>query len=132
MVKNGSHGSYATLKSGASHKLRMMLRMMFASSAHRKISFRTWFFRTFLFLIKAWLSVKSLFLIKCNTPKNMENDQEPTCSSWLAIELHNFEVLLFLLYSYHTPELKDISIPALLSHSTISNFYQSANWSFGG
>ena len=33
---------------------------------------------------------------------------------------------------YHIPWLKDVAVPALLSHSTISNFYQSANLKFLG
>ena len=45
--------------------------------------------------------------------------------------LPSLSPLLFLLYGYyHTLIPKDIAIPTLLSKSTISNFYQSANWNF--
>ena len=55
------------------------------------------------------------------------------CSSFIAIEPHNSEILPFLLYGYHhTIQLKDIVIPTLLPHSTISNFYQSDNQNFFG
>ena len=54
-------------------------------------------------VIKAWLSVKILFPVQCNTWKNIGNDQKPMCSPCIAIELHNFKILLFLLYGYcHT------------------------------
>ena len=63
----------------------------------------------------------------------MGNDQKPMCSSYIAIEPNNFKISPFLLYGYHhTLQLKDIATPILLSHSTISNFYQSANWDFWG
>ena len=45
--------------------------------------------------------------------KNMGNDQKPRCSSCIAIETHNLKILAFLLYYYHTPQLKNIAIPAI-------------------
>ena len=57
------------------------------------------------FLIKAWLGVKRLFPVWCNTRKNIGKDQKPRCSSCMAIESHNLKILEFLLYGYHIPQL---------------------------
>ena len=65
------------------------------------------------FLIKAWLGVKRLFPVWCNTRKNMGKDQKPRCSSCMAIEPHNLKILEFLLYGYHIPQLKNIATPAI-------------------
>ena len=43
----------------------------------------------------------------------MGNDQKPMCSSCIATEPHNFKILAFLLCAYHTPQLKNIAIPAI-------------------
>ena len=48
--------------------------------------------------------------------KNMGNDPKPRCSSsCIATEPHNFKILAFLLYGYHTPQLKNIAISAIAS-----------------
>ena len=39
-----------------------------------------------------------MFPAWCNTPKNIGNDQKPMCRSCIAIEPHNFKILLFLQY----------------------------------
>ena len=44
----------------------------------------------------------------------MGNDQQPRCSSCIAIEPHNFKILPFLLCGYHTPQLKNIAIFAIV------------------
>ena len=44
----------------------------------------------------------------------MGNDQKPRCSSCIAIEPHNFKILPFFLYDYHTSQLKNIAISLLL------------------
>ena len=61
------------------------------------------------FLIKAWLNVERLSPVE----KNMWNDQKRRCSSCMAIEPHNFKILAFLLYGYHSPHIKNIAIPAI-------------------
>ena len=45
--------------------------------------------------------------------KIMGNYQKPTCSSSIAIERHNCKISAFLLNGYHTPQLKNIAIPAI-------------------
>ena len=80
------------------------------------------------FLIKAWLSVERLFLFEkiWEMTKNLGAHPvwllNPTISkSWhsfyMVITLHNLKILLSLL---------------LLSHPTISDFYQPANLNFWG
>ena len=44
----------------------------------------------------------------------MGNNQKPSCSSYIAIDPHNFQILLFLLYGYHTPQLENIALPAIV------------------
>ena len=61
------------------------------------------------FLIRAWLSVDGFFSFQ----KNMGNDQKPRYSSCMAIEPHNFKILAFLLYGYHSLQLKNIAIHAI-------------------
>ena len=39
------------------------------------------------------------------------NDEKPRCSSCMATEPQNFKILAFL-YGYHTPQFKNIAIPA--------------------
>ena len=65
------------------------------------------------FKIKAWLSVEKFFPVSCNTQKNMRNEQKPKCSLCMSIEPQNFKILAFFLYGYHTPQLKNIAIPAI-------------------
>ena len=48
--------------------------------------------------------------------------QKPRCSSCRVIETHNFKILPFFLHGYHTSQLKNIAIPAMFSHPTISKF----------
>ena len=43
----------------------------------------------------------------------MGNDQKPRCSSYIATEPHGFKLLQFLQCGYHTPQLKNIAIPAI-------------------
>ena len=66
-------------------------------------------------------------LIKCgkivSCRKNMGNDQKPRCSSCMALEPHNFKILVFLLYGYHTPQLKNIAIPAITFSPHNFNFF---------
>ena len=45
--------------------------------------------------------------------KNMGSDQKPRCSFCMAIEPHKFKILAFLLYGYHSPQLKNIAIPSI-------------------
>ena len=45
--------------------------------------------------------------------KNMGNNQKPRGSCCMAIEPHNFKILACLLYGYHSPQLKNIAIPAI-------------------
>ena len=79
-------------------------------------------------LTKAWLNVERLFPVKkiWKMTRNLAAYPawllSPTISkfwysSYMVITLHNFKILLSLL---------------LLSHPTISNFYQHANWNFFG
>ena len=73
---------------------------------HRK-SFRTWVSQ--FFFNKS--SITCGKIVSCQ--KNMGNDHKPRCSSCMAIEPQNFKILAFLLYGYHTPQLKSIAIPAI-------------------
>ena len=79
-------------------------------------------------LMKAWLSVERLLPVKriWEMTKNLGAHPawllNPTISkfwhsSYMVITCHNLKILLSLL---------------LLSHPTISNFYQPANWNFFG
>ena len=43
----------------------------------------------------------------------MGNDQKPRYLSYMIIETHNFKILSFLLHGNHTPQLKNIAIPAI-------------------
>ena len=70
------------------------------------------------FLIKAWLSVKRLFPAKNIWKMTRNLGAHPAWhSSYMVITLYNLKILLSLL---------------LLSHPTISNFYQLTNWNFSG
>ena len=74
-------------------------------SAHRK-SFRTWF--SWMFFNKSLIKSGKTVSFQ----KSMGNDQKPRCSSCMTTESHNFKILAFLLYGYHSPQLKNITIPA--------------------
>ena len=60
----------------------------------------------------------------------MRNDQKPRCSSCIAIESHNFKILAFLLNGYHTPQLKNIAIPAIAFSSHSFKLLPTAYWNF--
>ena len=45
--------------------------------------------------------------------KKMWNYQKPRCLSSITIEPHNFKILSFFLYGYHTPQFKNIAIPTI-------------------
>ena len=61
------------------------------------------------FLIKAWLSVKRLFPVK----KIWEMTKNLGAHPALLLNPHNFKILAFLLYSHHSPQLKNIATPAI-------------------
>ena len=73
-------------------------------------NFKNWFSQ--MYLIKAWLSVKT------------GNDQKPRYTSCMVIELNSFKIFPFLPHGYHIPQFKKIAIPAWFSHPTISKFCQ--------
>ena len=56
-------------------------------------------------------------MIKCektfSCQRNMESDQKPRFSSYMTTEPHNFKILAFPLYCYHTPQLKNIAITVI-------------------
>ena len=58
----------------------------------------------------------------------MGNVQKPMFSSCIVTEPHNFKILPFLLHAYHTPQLKNITIPATVFLPYDFKFCQSANW----
>ena len=85
-----------------------------------------------MLLINAWLTVERIFPVLCNTQKIREMTRnlgarpawllKPTISkfchsSYMVITLQNLKILRSLL---------------LLSHTTISKFYQLARWIFWG
>ena len=76
-----------------------LLKMMFCSSAHRKISFRTWFFQ--MFFNKSLIKCEKFVSCLMQHSKNIENYQKPISLSCIATEPHNFKILLFLLHGYH-------------------------------
>ena len=45
----------------------------------------------------------------------MENDQKPNMQylSCILTERHNFKIMLFFLYGYHTSQLKSNDVPAI-------------------
>ena len=108
-----------------------LLRMMFCSSVHRKISFRTWFFQMFF----------NKNLIKCEKLVSCLMQSSKKYWKWT-------ETYVLILDSYWIPQFQNFAIPHtwLSSHfmtqrycypfitfySPISNFYQSANWDFWG
>ena len=91
----------------------------FASSVLRKI-FRNWFSQ--MYLIKAWLSVKS------------RDDQKPRYSSCMVmvIEFHNFKILSSLLHGYHIPQLQSIAILYGFFILQFQNFTNFLPWNFFG
>ena len=81
--------------------LQLHLLRMFCSSAHRKISFRTWFFQMFF----------NKSLIKCR----MQHSKK----YWKWAETYKL-----ILHSYWTPQLQNFFIPPtwLSSHSIIQRY----------
>ena len=44
----------------------------------------------------------------------MGNDQRPRCPSCIVTETHNFKTFPFLIHGYHTSQLKNIAISAVI------------------
>ena len=84
-----------------------LLRMMFCSSAHRKISFRTWFFQMFF----------NKNLIKCE--KFVSCVMQPSKKYWKWPETYKL-----ILHSYWTPQFQNFAIPPtwLSSHSITQRY----------
>ena len=84
-----------------------LLRMMFCSSAHNKISFRTWFFQIFF----------SKSLINCETFVSCLMQYSKKHWKWT-------ETYVLILHSYWTPEFQDFAIsPIWLSSYSITQRY---------
>ena len=83
-------------------------------------------------LIKAWLSVERLFPVECNTRKDMGNGHKGRCSSCIVIKqtILKFSHSSYMVIILHS--LKTLLSLQLLSHLTISKFYQHATWNFFG
>ena len=79
-----------------------LLKMMFCSSAHRKISFRTWFFQMFF----------NKSLIKCEKFVSCLMQYSKKYWKWP-------ETYVLILHSYWTPQFQNFAIPPiwLSSHS---------------
>ena len=71
-------------------------------------------------LIKAWLSVKILFTVLCNTWNVTWNDQKPKDSSCTFIK-----ILLSHLHRYHIAQLQNIATLAISPTPQIQNFTNS-------
>ena len=56
---------------------------------------------------------KDCFLSNAILEKSLVNDEKPRYSYCIVIEPHNIKVMLYHLHGYHTPEHKNIAIPAM-------------------